>query len=453
MSAGQKTANHPGSGSSDANRSRFLAIKKDIHKHLIEALDFDSISGLNDYEMRRQLRVGIEDLCRFRGDVLSHEDQKRLVEEVIDETLGLGPLEPLLRDPTISDILIDGPEKVYIERRGQLEDTNVRFHDEDHLIEIVQRIASKVGRRLDESSPMVDARLSDGSRVNAVIRPLALAGALVSIRRFGNRPLEIQDLIARGAMTKEMSRFLMACVRSRLNVVVSGGTGSGKSTLLNVLSGFIPTRERIVTIEDAAELQLDQPRVARMETRPPNLEGKGEITARELLKNSLRMRPDRIIIGECRGVEAFDMLQAMTTGHSGSLTTIHANSARDSFRRLEMLVGMAGFDLPSWLINELIGSAIQIVVHCERLSNGERKVTQITELTGTNGSVIESHDIFTFRKTGVSADGAVTGVFSATGIRPRCLEQLRVAGSELSHEMFEEKELHPERIDRVAAIV
>ncbi|TWT30149.1 putative conjugal transfer protein/MT3759 [Thalassoglobus neptunius] len=403
--------------------------------------------------MRRQLRVGIEDLCRFRGDVLSHEDQKRLVEEVIDETLGLGPLEPLLRDPTISDILIDGPERVSIERRGQLEDTNVRFYDEDHLIEIVQRIASKVGRRLDESSPMVDARLADGSRVNAVIRPLALAGALVSIRRFGNRPLEIQDLIARGAMTKEMSRFLMACFRSRLNVVVSGGTGSGKSTLLNVLSGFIPKRERIVTIEDAAELQLDQPRVARMETRPPNLEGKGEITARELLKNSLRMRPDRIIIGECRGVEAFDMLQAMTTGHSGSLTTIHANSARDPFRRLEMLVGMAGFDLPSWLINELIGSAIQIVVHCERLSNGERKVTQITELTGTNGSVIESHDIFSFRKTGVTDDGAVTGVFSATGIRPRCLEQLRVAGSELSHEMFEEKELHPERIDRVAAIV
>ena len=433
-------------------KDRFLALKKDIHKHLIDALDFDSIGSLGDYDMRRELRAGIEDLCRFRGDLLSHDEQQKLVEEVIDETLGLGPLEPLLRDPTISDILIDGPDRVYVERRGQLEDTKVQFHDENHLIEIVQRIASKVGRRLDESSPMVDARLSDGSRVNAVIKPLALAGALVSIRRFGNRPFGIQDLISRGTMTREMSQFLMACVKARLNVVVSGGTGSGKSTLLNVLSGFIPEHERIVTIEDAAELQLNQPRVARMETRPPNLEGKGEITARELLKNSLRMRPDRIIIGECRGVEAFDMLQAMTTGHSGSLTTLHANSSRDSLRRLEMLVGMAGFDLPSWFIHELIGSAVQIVVHCERLSSGERKVTEITELTGTNGNVIESHNLFHFRKTGVQEDGKVTGVFGATGIRPRCLEQLQIAGSNITHSLFEEKETVPDRFDRLGTV-
>ncbi|WP_417850623.1 CpaF family protein [Thalassoglobus sp.] len=433
-----------------SNRERFLNLKRDIHKHLIEALNYDSFGGLNDYEMRKELRKGIEDLCRFRGDLLTNADQQKLVEEVIDETLGLGPIEPLLRDPTVNDILIDGPDRVYVERRGRLEDTSIHFHDQDHLIEIVQRIASKVGRRLDESSPMVDARLEDGSRVNAVIRPLALDGALVSIRRFSQTPLRVQDLIARGSMTKEIAQFLVACVRARMNIIVSGGTGSGKSTLLNLITGFIPDNERIVTIEDAAELKLTQSRVARLETRPPNLEGKGEVTARDLLKNSLRMRPDRIIVGECRGEEAFDMLQAMTTGHSGSLTTIHANNARDAIRRLEMLIGMAGYDLPVWFIHELIGSAVQIIVQCERLPSGERKITQVTEVTGATENVIESHDIFRFEKQSTDASSNICGDFIATGIRPRCLEALKVSGFEVPYHIFEEGKLVVERIDGIA---
>lgn len=436
----------------DTAEHRFQQLKKEVHQHLISAMDLDSVGVMNDYELRRELRSGIEDLCRFRTDLLSQSEQERLVNEVIDETLGLGPIDPLMRDPTISDILIDGPKRVYVERRGQLEDTAVKFHDDAHLVEIVQRIASKVGRRLDESSPMVDARLEDGSRVNAVIRPLALDGALVSIRRFGARPLQAQDLLARGALTREMFEFLVACIKARLNIVVSGGTGSGKTTLLNMLSGFIPKNERIATIEDAAELQLQQPHVARMETRPPNIEGNGQVTTRDLLRNSLRMRPDRIIIGECRGEEAFDMLQAMTTGHAGSLTTIHANGSRDALRRLQMLVGMAGYDLPMWFIHELIGSAIQIVLHCERLMGGQRTIVQITEVTGVEGEVIQTHDVFRFEQSGLDDNRRVQGRHLATGIRPRCLEALSACGCELAPEMFEERILIPDRMDEIGAL-
>ena len=436
----------------EKSEQRFQTLKKEIHKHLISAMDLDSVGAMNDYELRRELRRGIEDLCRFRADLLSQTEQERLINEVIDETLGLGPIDPLLRDPTISDILIDGPKRVYIERRGRLEDTGIKFHDDAHLVEIIQRIVSKVGRRLDESSPMVDARLEDGSRVNAVIRPLALDGALVSIRRFGTRPLHAEDLIARGTLTREMLDFLVACIRSRLNIIVSGGTGSGKSTLLNVLSAFIPENERIVTIEDAAELRLRQPRVARMETRPSNIEGKGAITARDLLRNSLRMRPDRIIIGECRGEEAFDMLQAMTTGHAGSLTTIHANTTRDALRRLEMLIGMAGYELPMWFTHELVGSAVQIVLQCQRFPSGDRRITQITEVTGTQGDVIESHDLFHFHPTGIGSKQRAGGEFRANGIRPRCLETLHASGFEFPPSFFEDRSLEVNRIDEFSPV-
>ncbi|HUE13795.1 MAG TPA: CpaF family protein [Planctomycetaceae bacterium] len=381
---------------------------------------------------------------------MNQEERERLINEIIDEILGLGPIDPLLRDPTISDILINGPRTVYVERRGRLERTNVAFHDEQHLLEIVQRIASRVGRRLDESSPMVDARLPDGSRVNAVIRPLALDGALVSIRRFSTHPLLASDLIARKSATPDMMEFLAACVRSRLNILISGGTGSGKTTFLNMLSGYIADDERIATIEDAAELQLQQPHVARMETRPPNLEGKGEVATRDLVKNALRMRPDRIIIGECRGSEAFDMLQAMTTGHDGSLTTIHANSTRDAISRLEMLVGMAGFDLPIWFIHRQIASAIDIVVQCARLTGGARKVIQISEVTGAEGEVINMHDLFLFEQTSLDENKIAQGHYKATGLRPTCLERLEACGQKLDPGLFERRILELNRLDSIS---
>jgi len=416
------------------NSDRLRALKKDLHKRLIASMDMSAIGLMDDYELRQELRRGAEEL-------------KQLIDELIDETLGLGPLEPLLRDPTISDILINGPKTVYVERRGRLEQSNVTFHDEQHLVEIVQRIAGRVGRRLDESSPMVDARLQDGSRVNAVIRPLALDGALVSIRRFSNRPLQAGDLIRRQSATPEIIDFLAACVKARLNIMVSGGTGSGKTTLLNMLSGYIPHDERVATIEDAAELQLQQPHVARMETRPTNLEGKGEVTTRDLLRNSLRMRPDRIIVGECRGDEAFDMLQAMNTGHDGSLTTIHANDTRDAISRLEMLVGMAGYDLPLWFIHRQIASAIQIVVQVARLTGGARKIVQVSEITGFQGDVINMHDIFKFEQTGIDQDRVAQGEFRSTGIHPRCLSRLRACGIDLPMSLFERRTLTIDRID------
>jgi pilus assembly protein CpaF len=366
---------------------------------------------------------------------------------LIDETLGLGPLEPLMRDPTISDILINGPKTVYVERRGRLELTGIVFEDNQHLLAVLQKIASRVGRRVDEACPMVDARLPDGSRVNAVLPPLALDGALVSIRRFAARPLLAGDLIARQSAAPEMIEFLAACVQARLNVMISGGTGSGKTTLLNLLSGYIPDDERLVTIEDAAELQLQQPHVARMETRPANMEGVGEVTSRDLLRNALRMRPDRIIVGECRGAEAFDMLQAMSTGHDGSLTTIHANHARDAVNRLEMLVGMSNAGLPLWFIHRQIAAAIQIVIQTTRLAGGARKIVQISEITGVAGETIAMHDLFVYEQTGLDEQRAAQGQFSATGIRPTCLDRLQSSGVRLPPELFQRRTLSIDRVD------
>ncbi|HEX4069636.1 MAG TPA: CpaF family protein [Planctomycetaceae bacterium] len=441
--------NGNGSTGSQNGDERFVRLKKEIHKQLVTQMHLPSIGAIDDYELRRELRRGIEQLCADRAELMSQDERDRLINEIIDEVLGLGPIDPLLRDPTITDILINGPRTVYVERRGRLERTNVVFHDEQHVLEIVQRIASRVGRRLDESSPMVDARLPDGSRVNAVIRPLALDGALVSIRRFSTRPLLASDLIARKSVTAEMIEFLAACVRARKNVLISGGTGSGKTTFLNMLSAYISDEERIATIEDAAELQLQQPHVARMETRPANLEGKGEISTRDLVRNALRMRPDRIIVGECRGGEAFDMLQAMTTGHDGGLTTIHANNTREAVSRLEMLIGMAGFELPVWFIHRQIASAIDIVVQCARLSGGARKVVQISEVTGSEGDVITMHDLFLFEQTGVDDNKVAEGIFKATGLRPRCLEQLQAHGQSVSPLLFERRVLESERIDTI----
>jgi pilus assembly protein CpaF len=426
---------------------RFIRLKKEIHKQLVTRLHLPSIGTVDDYELRRELRRGIEQLCADRAELMNQEERDRLIDEIIDEVLGLGPIDPLLRDPTITDILINGPRTVYVERRGRLERTNVVFHDEQHVLEIVQRIASRVGRRLDESSPMVDARLPDGSRVNAVIRPLALDGALVSIRRFSHRPLLASDLIARKSVTSDIVEFLAACVRSRLNILISGGTGSGKTTFLNMLSGYIADDERIATIEDAAELQLQQPHVARMETRPANLEGKGEVTTKDLVRNALRMRPDRIIVGECRGAEAFDMLQAMTTGHDGGLTTIHANNTREAISRLEMLIGMAGYDLPIWFIHRQIATAIDIVVQCARLSGGARKVVQVSEVTGSEGEVINMHDLFVFEQTGLDENKVAQGVYRATGIRPTCLEKLSSQGQTISPGLFERRVLEVDRLD------
>ncbi|HEV7999395.1 MAG TPA: CpaF family protein [Planctomycetaceae bacterium] len=430
----------------ESTEERFVRLKKEIHKQLVSSLHMPSVGTVDDYELRRELRRGIEQLCEDRTELLSQDERMRLVNEVVDETLGLGPLEPLLRDPTITDILINGPRTVYVERRGRLERTNVVFHDDQHLLEIVQRIASKVGRRLDESSPMVDARLVDGSRVNAVIRPLALDGALVSIRRFSAKPLLAADLIARKSVTPEIIEFLSACVRARMNILISGGTGSGKTTFLNMLSGYIPDDERVATIEDAAELRLQQPHVARMETRPANLEGRGEITTRDLVRNALRMRPDRIVVGECRGAEAFDMLQAMMTGHEGGMTTIHSNDTREAISRLEMLIGMGGHELSMWFIRRQIASAIDIVVQCARLSGGIRRVMQVSEVTGTEGEVIAMHDLFVFEQTGVDENKVAQGHFRATGIRPSCLEKLAAHGNGLDSTLFERRTLESTRL-------
>jgi pilus assembly protein CpaF len=355
---------------------------------------------------------------------------------VLDELLGLGPLEPLLKDPTITDVLVNGADKVFVERYGVLEHSPARFKDEKHLLRIIQKIVSAVGRRIDESSPMVDARLADGSRVNAVVPPLALDGSLLSIRKFARVPINLERLIEIGSVPAQVADVLRAVVGSRRNVLISGGTGSGKTTLLNAMSAFIDDRERIVTIEDSAELQLQQQHVVRLETRPPNIEGKGEITQRDLVKNALRMRPDRIILGEVRAGEAFDMLQAMNTGHDGSMTTVHANTPRDALSRIEQMIGMSGVDVPPRSARAQIGSAINVVVQVARLSDGRRKLLSLSELTGMEGEVITMQEIFRFRQTGVSADGIVQGKFEATGIRPRFLDQVMAHGITLSAELF-----------------
>jgi pilus assembly protein CpaF len=416
---------------------RFLRLKQDLHEQLITRLDLSAIGTISEEELRLEVRRAAEELCRMGSELLSLSEQELLVNEVLDETFGMGPLESLMRDPTISDIMINGPKTVYIERNGRLERAHIAFNDDRHLIQIVQRIVGRVGRRVDETKPTVDARLPDGSRINAVIPPLALDGPLVSIRRFGGRPLLSSDLLAKLAITKPMMDFLAACIEARVNILISGGTGSGKTTLLNALSVYIPNSERVVTIEDAAELRLQQPHVARMETRPANIEGTGEVTTRDLVRNALRMRPDRIIVGECRGPEALDMLQAMNTGHDGSLTTVHANDTRDALSRLEMMVGMAGFEMPIWVTRRQIASAIHIVVQAARLTGGLRKIVKISEVTGIENDVIAMHDLFGFKQTGVDENRNAKGHFYITGIRPHCLDRLAAAGVGLPVQMFE----------------
>ena len=420
---------------------RLQSLKHELHQQIIESIDISRIGSMSEEDLRKEIRSAAEDLSRRNSGLLNLSERERLVNEVVDETFGLGPLEPLMHDPTVSDILINGPKTVYVEKNGRLELSDVRFSNEKHLLQIIQKIVGRVGRRVDESSPMVDARLEDGSRFNAIISPLALDGSLVSIRRFPANPMMAADLIARHSIAPQMVEFLAACVKARCNILISGGTGSGKTTLLNILSGYISGTERIATIEDAAELRLQQAHVVRMETRPANIEGNGEVTSRDLLRNAMRMRPDRIVIGESRGPEALDMLQAMNTGHEGSMTTLHANDSREALSRLEMMVGMAGFDLPIWIIRRQIASAVEIVVQSSRLAGGVRKITQISEITGMEGEIISMHDVFKFKQTGLDENGAAVGDFYATGVRPHCLEKLEASGIQLPFDMFEHSQL------------
>jgi len=420
-----------------AARTDFGAVKIAIHRQLLQKLNLSRLSEVRREDVRREVTQILETLVVNESTPMSLQEREKLSREVQDEVFGLGPLEPLLADPTVSDILVNSHKHVYIERRGILEETTIQFRDDAHLMSIIDRIVAAVGRRVDESSPMVDARLADGSRVNAIIPPVAVDGPCLSIRRFGRERLMAEDLIRNNTLTQPMLEFLQGCVKARLNVLISGGTGAGKTTFLNVLSSYISNRERIVTIEDAAELQLHQQHVVRLETRPPNIEGKGVIQQRQLLINSLRMRPDRIIIGEARGEEALDMLQAMNTGHDGSLTTVHANSTRDALSRLETMVAMAGLDIPDTAIRRQIASAIDIVVQVTRLSDGTRKVTSLAEITGMEGEVVTMQDIFTFRKRGVKESGEVIGAFEPSGIRPKCTERIAVTGIHLPTSMFD----------------
>jgi pilus assembly protein CpaF len=424
------------------NTDEMRKLKAQLHHQLITAMDLSALGTMDKDELRQEVRRVAEELSQRSSSLLSRVERERLINEVLDETFGLGPLEPLMKDPTVSDILINGYNTVYVERAGQLEKVPVTFTDDKHLVNIIQRIVTQAGRRVDETSPMVDSRLPDGSRINAIIPPLALDGALVSIRRFGMKPIQAADLVANNSIALEMMDFLAACVRARLNVLISGGTGSGKTTLLNALSAFIPAEERVITIEDAAELRLQQPHVGRLETRPNNAEGVGEINTRDLVKNALRMRPDRIVIGECRGPEALDMLQAMNTGHEGSLTTIHANDTREALSRLEIMVGMSGFELPIWVIRRQIASAIHIVVQQSRLLGGPRKVIKISEVTGMEGDNFMMHDLFIFKQTGVDQKRKAQGYFQATGIRPQCLERLAALGAGVPADLFERRTLN-----------
>jgi len=412
-------------------------LKQTIHRQLIDRLDLASLENVENEFLQQQVDRVVRTLLKEQDLRLSPTDEERLVKEIRDETFGLGPIEPLLHDPEISDILVNTYRQVFVERRGKLELTNVTFRDDQHLRVIIDRIVSRVGRRVDEASPYVDARLPDGSRVNAIIPPLALDGPLLSIRRFAVKALTMQDFINYGTVSEPMALVLQGVVRARLNVLISGGTGSGKTTTLNILSGYIPPDERIVTIEDSAELQLQQPHVVRLETRPPNIEGKGQVTARDLVRNALRMRPDRIVVGEVRSEEVLDMLQAMNTGHDGSLTTLHANSARDALTRMETLMQMSGISLPDKAMREQIASAIDVIVQVSRLSDGRRKIMSVSEITGMEGNVVTMQDVFAFKRTGIGENGQVLGQFASTGIRPRFLEKLRIAGVELPPSTFD----------------
>jgi pilus assembly protein CpaF len=410
--------------------------KRELHSELIESLDFEQVGKTPRDELEGKLRGILLEKVDARTLPMSRMESEWLVQEILNEILGYGPLEPLLKDPDISDILVNGCDKVWVERQGKLQKTNVHFRSNAHLMQIIDRIVTSVGRRIDETNPMVDARLPDGSRVNAIIPPLALDGPSVSIRRFGTIPITAANLIAYGSVPKEMMDLLRGCVIAKLNVVISGGTGSGKTTLLNVLSSFIPEDERIVTIEDSAELRMQQEHVVRLETRPPNLEGRGAVTQRDLVRNSLRMRPDRIVLGECRGEEAIDMLQAMNTGHEGSLATVHANSARDAIGRLETMVGMGMPNMNDKSVRLTISRAVDLIVQLDRLIDGTRRVMSITEVTGMEGEVVSSQDICRFDQRGVDANGKVHGTFYATGTRPRFADRIASYGVELPSEMF-----------------
>jgi pilus assembly protein CpaF len=419
----------------------YYKIKHNIHTRLVDELNLEALDTMDIEEVRPELGKMVANLLNEEKALLNEEETRFLVGEIVDELRGLGPIEPFLRDPTVSDILINTYSHIYVERKGLLERTRSRFLNNQHLMNVLDRIVSRVGRRVDESTPMVDARLPDGSRVNAIIPPLAIDGPVVSIRRFAVDPLKMKDLVRFGALSQETGDFLAGCVHAKLNIMISGGTGAGKTTLLNVLSGFIPPNERIVTIEDAAELQLQQEHVVRLETRPPSIEGKGQVTPRELVINSLRMRPDRIIVGEVRGAEAFDMLQAMNTGHDGSLTTIHANTPRDSLTRLESMIMMTGVQLPEKAMRFMTSSALDLIIQASRLPDGSRKVVSISEVVGLEGDMVTLQDIFVFEKKGIGANGKVLGHFRATGIRPKFADKLEMAGVKLPPEIFSAEKL------------
>src|SRR5450432_2290553 len=418
-------------------RTDFGTVKATIHRKLIQKLNLDRLTEVNREDVRREVTQILEALVVGESTPMNLQERERLAQEVLDEVFGLGPLEPLLNDPTVSDILVNTYRRVYVERNGLLELTSIQFRDDAHLMSIIDRIVSAIGRRVDESSPMVDARRADGSRVNAIIPPLALDGPCLSIRRFGRDPVTARQMIENLTLTESMLELLSTMVKGRLNILVSGGTGAGKTTLLNVLSGYIPNSDRIVTIEDAAELQLKQEHVVRLETRPPNIEGKGAVRQRQLVINSLRMRPDRIVVGEVRGEEAFDMLQAMNTGHEGSLTTVHANSPRDAMARVENMVSMANLNIPERAVRHQIASAVHAVIQIARLSDGTRKVITISEVTGMEGDIISLQDIFVFERRGMDENGRVRGTFTPSGIRPMFAERLAAAGYRLRPGLFE----------------
>ncbi len=427
-----------GSESRLAASTEYYELKAKLHSQLLGRIDLEVLGSMAPDRLREELGTMVEKLLSESGVALNAAEHKRMIEDIQNEVMGLGPLEPLLADPTVSDILVNGPGKVYVERRGRIELTDVVFSDAAHLMKVIDKIVSRIGRRIDESSPMVDARLPDGSRVNAIIPPLALDGPLLSIRRFAVVPLRVEDLIKSKSLTPELAQLLAGMVRAKMNILISGGTGTGKTTLLNVMSAAIPSAERIVTIEDAAELQLQQPHVVRLETRPPNIEGKGEVNQRALVRNSLRMRPDRIILGEVRGVEVVDMLQAMNTGHEGSMTTVHANSPRDALTRLENMAGMGGMTIPPKAMRQQISSAIMAIIQISRLIDGRRKLTSLQEVVGMEGDIITMQEIYAFIQTGIAEDGTVLGHFGATGVRPKFMARLRAYGITVSDDTFDQ---------------
>ena len=444
--AGQHSKNTHGAtgfatSADEVREESYQAIKKEIHTHIIDEMPDDlqrviSQSSADQKELRRLVEGMCADAIKDNPFAIPLGDRERLVEELISEILGLGPIEPLLKDPSVTEVMVNGPDSIYIERKGRLQKTDVRFRNTEHLMHIIDRIVTAVGRRVDESSPMVDARLADGSRVNVIIPPLSLIGPCVTIRKFSKDVLTVDKMIEFGSFDQRMAEFLEDCVKGRLNIVVSGGTGSGKTTLLNVLSSYVPATERIVTLEDSAELQLKQDHVVTLETRPPNIEGEGEVTMRDLVRNALRMRPDRIIVGECRTGEALDMLQAMNTGHDGSMTTAHANSARDALSRLETMVLMSGMELPLRAIRSQIASAVDIIVQIARLRDGSRKIINIAEVTGMEGDIITLQDLFYFENHGLDQDGRITGAFLTSGLRPLCTEKLAMNGVTLPPDLF-----------------